>query len=71
MSGPIKFTCPRCNAQHERGYVDGVRTFRCLLCGYLGRGFHPDAEIDAEVTAAIDQANAWNRAHGLPEDHGP
>lgn len=32
----IEFTCPTCGAQHNRGYVNGVDTFRCLKCGYVG-----------------------------------
>jgi rubredoxin len=62
----VHFTCPRCGRSHDRGYVDGVSLFRCLNCGYLGRGHHPDPEIDGEVQHAIDEANQWNAAHGLP-----
>ena len=34
---PPPFTCPQCGAQHNRGWVDGVETFRCLRCGYVGK----------------------------------
>lgn len=67
---PIHFTCPCCEAQHTRGYVDGVALFRCLRCGYQGYGFHPDAEIDKGVYEEHKAANEWNAAHGLPP-HDP
>jgi len=63
---PIVFLCPACSATHRRGYVDGVCTFRCLKCGYLGRGNHPDPGIDAEIGREMDEGEAWNAAHGLP-----
>lgn len=62
----IIFLCPRCGAAHERGYVDGVALFRCLRCGYLGRGYHPDPATDAEIAREVDAAEEWNAAHGLP-----
>ena len=34
----IHFTCPSCHAKHDRGYVNGSDTFRCLGCGYVGLG---------------------------------
>jgi rubredoxin len=34
----VHFTCPQCGAKHDRGYVDGYSTFRCLRCGYSGTG---------------------------------
>lgn len=61
----IKFECPTCSATHERGFVNGVDTFRCLRCGYRGFGHHPDADIDAEVQAEHLSANVFNRAHGI------
>lgn len=64
----IHFKCPTCNAEHDRGYLNGVDIFRCLHCGYVGHGFHPDAEIDREVFADVQEANAWNRAHGISEE---
>lgn len=66
MSNPIKFQCPRCEARHERGYLDGVSLFRCLGCGYQGHGFHPDPEIDAAVMASIEEAYALDASFGLP-----
>jgi hypothetical protein len=63
----IKFICPCCAAEHERGYVDGVSLFRCLSCGYLGYGFHPDTEIDRKFFAEHEADNKWNREHGIPE----
>ena len=32
----IRFTCPNCGASHTRGYINGVDTFRCFGCGYIG-----------------------------------
>ena len=34
----VHFTCPSCHAKHDRGYVNGTDTFRCLGCGYVGSG---------------------------------
>lgn len=64
---PIHFKCPTCNAEHRRGFLDGVALFRCFGCGYQGQGFHPDPEIDREVYADHCTANAYNRSAGLPE----
>jgi len=55
---PIRFTCPRCERSHARGYLDGVSLFRCLGCGYVGHGHHPDEEIDREVQREIDASKA-------------
>jgi Zn ribbon nucleic-acid-binding protein len=63
----IHFTCPQCEAQHDRGYIDGVSVFRCLGCGYLGHGFHADHIIDQGVAADIRAAQQWNVKHGLPK----
>jgi rubredoxin len=38
---PAPFTCPECGAQHDRGWVDGVETYRCLGCGYVGTDNRP------------------------------
>ena len=38
---PAPFTCPECGAQHDRGWVDGVETYRCLRCGYVGKDNRP------------------------------
>lgn len=67
MSESILFVCPCCEAQHERGFVDGVDTFRCLRCGYIGHGFHPDREIDKACYEAHLEGNALNRAAGVSE----
>lgn len=64
---PIKFECPTCSATHERGFIDGVSLFRCLQCGHTGHGFHTDPEIDRAVYEDHVAANAWSRAHGIPE----
>lgn len=64
----IHFECPRCDAHHDRGYLDGVSLFRCLRCGYSGRGWHPDEDIDNSVVDDIRAGNAVNRSLGLPED---
>ena len=62
----IHFTCPSCGAEHDRGYVDGVDTFRCLGCGYRGHGFNPDSDTDRGIGQDIREAQAWDMAHGLP-----
>jgi len=67
MIRSIRFECPTCGACHDRGFVDGVSVFRCLRCGYLGHGFHPDADVDRDLFAEHKLANAWNRAHGIAE----
>lgn len=61
MSDPIKFECPNCNATHSRGYVNGVDVFRCLRCGYMGYGHHPDPDIDRGVELESRQ----NKCHDL------
>jgi Zn ribbon nucleic-acid-binding protein len=63
----IVFQCPKCNATHERGFVNGVDTFRCLSCGYQGHGFHSDPAIDAAVFAEHVSNNAINRSLGIAE----
>lgn len=68
---PIRFACPGCNAQHDRGYLNGVDLFRCLGCGYVGHGHHPDAEADRAIHLDIAAANEVNRSLGLPEDWTP
>lgn len=64
----IRFECPRCQARHRRGMLDGVCIFRCLRCGYQGAGWNADEEIDAGIVADIREGNAKNRAVGLPEE---
>jgi rubredoxin len=64
---PIHFKCPCCGAEHTRGFIDLVSVFRCLKCGYMGYGFHPDKTIDEAVFADHEQGNAFNRAHGIDE----
>lgn len=63
----IQFKCPSCAAEHNRGFVDGVCTFRCLGCGYLGHGFHPDRDTDAGLYVEHLANNAINRGLGIPE----
>lgn len=62
----IVFVCPCCEASHARGFVDGVSLFRCLHCGYVGHGFHPDPEIDRQVFEDHRDGNAMNARLGLP-----
>ena len=62
----IKFECPCCKARHERGYVDGVSLFRCLRCGYVGHGHHPDPEIDRGVHADVLAGQAADARAGMP-----
>lgn len=63
----IEFECPACGARHQRGFVDGVNTFRCLGCGYQGHGFSADRAIDRDVLMEHEAANAMNRSLGVPE----
>lgn len=68
IADAIRFDCPSCGAHHERGYHMGtVGVFRCLGCGYVGHGHHPEPEIDAAIDDEIQQNRAWDRAHRLPE----
>lgn len=63
----IRFRCPTCEAEHDRGFVDGVDTFRCLNCGYNGHGFSSDTDTDRQMLAEHEATNAVNRALGVPE----
>lgn len=66
----IQFVCPRCDASHDRGFVDGVDTFRCLGCGYVGHGWHPDADIDAGMHEEFLTGQQLDAAAGLtPQTH--
>jgi rubredoxin len=67
MTDRIQFKCPTCEAEHDRGFVDGVDTFRCLRCGYTGHGFHPDPEIDRALLAEHNANNMRHRQWGIPE----
>ena len=58
---PAPFTCPECGAQHDRGWVDGVETYRCLRCGYVGKDNRPrppqpltDEEFRSKLLALFD-----------------
>lgn len=33
---PPFFVCPKCGHTHTRGPVNGVDSYRCLNCGYVG-----------------------------------
>ncbi len=77
--GAIHFTCPRCERGHSRGYVNGVDLFRCLGCGYVGHGLHPDEGVDqaafeeAAKNVALDaslglKSTVWQRANEV--SHG-
>jgi len=53
---PAPFTCPECGSQHDRGWVDGVETYRCLHCGYVGKDNRPrppEPLDDNEFKAAL------------------
>lgn len=50
---PAPFTCPECGAQHNRGWVDGVETYRCLGCGYVGKDNRPRPMTDEEFKSAL------------------
>ena len=64
---PIHFRCHTCDAEHRRGFVNGVDVFRRLRCGYTGHGFTADTESDKLAYREHQENNAWNRAHGIPE----
>lgn len=64
---PIHFQCPTCDAEHHRGFIDGVSLFRCLRCDYHGYGFHSDPAIDRQVYEDHLAANAISRSLGIPE----
>ena len=63
----IMFKCPTCDAEHTRGFLDGVSLFRCLKCGYQGHGFHSDPKIDRQVFADHEAANTISRSLGIAE----
>jgi Zn ribbon nucleic-acid-binding protein len=63
----IKFKCPTCDAEHTRGFFDGISVFRCLRCGYQGHGFHRDLVTDRAMFADHEAANAVCRLLGIPE----
>lgn len=54
----IHFKCPveTCGVEHDRGYIDGVDTFRCLRCGYVGHGFHPEQAHEQTLHNCANQA---------------
>lgn len=63
----IHFTCPRCDARHSRGYLGGVTMlFRCLGCGYVGHGLHPDEAIDQAAYDELVESVALDARLGLP-----
>lgn len=64
----VKFICPCCASEHERGYLDGVATFRCLRCGYTGHGFHADTAVDRGLFEEHEAANTWAQERGLTEE---
>lgn len=61
-----EFQCPVCERKHNRGFFGSPDNYRCLNCGYVGHGIHPDPEIDAAIGVEIRANQAWNVAHGLP-----
>jgi rubredoxin len=52
---PAPFTCPECGAQHDRGWVDGVETYRCLGCGYTGKNSNPRPMSDEEFEESLNK----------------
>lgn len=67
---PIHFECPECGASHDRGFANGVDTFRCLRCGYSGHGWHADHDIDREIHLQFLEGNRLDVAAGLsPRRH--
>lgn len=49
-----EFTCPRCSASHTRGAVNGVDSYRCLNCGYVGPKVEtPPAPVAAHLQAEV------------------
>lgn len=63
---PIHFECPRCGSTHDRGYFNGVDTFRCFPCGYMGHGFHPEKEFDEAIAQELRENAEMDKAAGLP-----
>ena len=48
-AGPEPFICPKCRAQHDRGWFGGVPgQYRCLHCGYTGpsKGVYPNQILE-------------------------
>lgn len=66
-----RFTCPRCRAQHTRGYLHGSPgTFRCLRCGYEGpsKDVLPAARRGIYFASKTKHAARWRalREGGVP-----
>lgn len=61
------FECPQCGATHSRGQF-GIATgcYRCLRCGYVGRGYHPDPEIDLDLALESADQERESVANGGP-----
>jgi len=63
------FECPQCGACHSRGMFGlggGVGAYRCLRCGYVGRGYHPDPGIDLEIAQDSEAAERESISMGGP-----
>jgi predicted RNA-binding Zn-ribbon protein involved in translation (DUF1610 family) len=74
-----RFLCPRCGASHSRGALDGCAVYRCLRCGYVGHGYHPDPEPDrgtyedslhAEACDVRAGLSEWTGAPRMPQETG-
>lgn len=61
----IEFTCPKCAATHDRGFVDGTDVFRCLSCGYIGHGWDEVPEIDQSLHEFYLDCCMVRLAHGV------
>lgn len=54
------FICPDCLKSHRKG--DELGVYRCGRCGYVGRGYHRKANLDAVLAVFVDQLMAKLRA---------
>ena len=62
----IGFKCPTCDAEHTRGFLDGVSLFRCLRCdtGFTAtpRLIDRSLQITRLPTRSVD-LSAFQRRH--------
>ncbi len=83
QSKTIHFTCPDCRSSHDRGYIDGVKTFRCARCWYIGTenayGAEPDPppppppepfEAPCDCMKEVDECLAKHNTRLLLADDG-
>jgi len=61
-----RFVCPVCQRSHGRGQF-GIASgsYRCLHCGYVGHGYHPDPQIDSDLWFAALELEQDSLQRGL------